>query len=93
MVTDQCGKCGGLVGSCACQRAPVYSGIWNDGTNEEPASKGREIAEAHADWLFSLLRKVYVEAMEHGYKHGCDDMAKRFNDQASDDYADSMERR
>jgi len=31
---------------------------------------GRKLAEQHADWLFDLLRKIYVEAFEHGYKHG-----------------------
>ncbi len=30
----------------------------------------KELAEAHWKWLESLLHKVYVEAMEHGYKHG-----------------------
>jgi len=33
----------------------------------------KKLAEDHADWLFELLRKVYVEAMEHGYKHGWED--------------------
>ena len=32
--------------------------------------KGPELAKAHADWLFDLLRKIYIEAFEHGYKHG-----------------------
>jgi len=35
--------------------------------------QGRGLAEAHADWLFDLLRKIYVEAFEHGYKHGRED--------------------
>jgi hypothetical protein len=47
-------------------------------------NKGKELAEAHADWLFGMIkdldlldgetltacRRFYVDAMEHGYKHG-----------------------
>ena len=36
-------------------------------------SEGRKLAEEHADWLLDLLRKVYVESFEHGYKHGLKD--------------------
>lgn len=36
-------------------------------------SEGEKLAKEHADWLFDLLRKVYVEAFEHGYKHGLKD--------------------
>lgn len=30
-------------------------------------------AEEHWKWLESLLHKIYVEALEHGYKHGYQD--------------------
>jgi len=33
-------------------------------------NKSRELAEAHWKWLESLLHKIYVDAFEHGYKHG-----------------------
>jgi hypothetical protein len=36
-------------------------------------SEARKLAEEHAECLFNLLRKIYVEAFEHGYKHGWDD--------------------
>lgn len=29
-----------------------------------------QLAEAHWVWLESLLRKLYVDAFLHGYKHG-----------------------
>jgi len=29
----------------------------------------RELATEHWDWLESLLRKVYIDAFVHGYKH------------------------
>ncbi len=32
-----------------------------------------EESEAHWKWLESLLHKVYVESMVHGYKHGYQD--------------------
>ena len=35
-----------------------------------------EEAEAHWKWLESLVHKVYVDAMVHGYKHGYDDAKK-----------------
>ena len=35
--------------------------------------EARELAEAHWKWLESLLRKLYVEAMIHGVKHGRED--------------------
>ncbi len=35
-------------------------------TDEE----ARKLAEKHWEWLESLLRKVYVDAMVHGIKHG-----------------------
>ena len=72
-------------------------------------NRGREIAEAHADWFGStvdalneacggslpigLLIKVYVDAMEHGYKHGQEDACEHFADKACDDYCDSEEGR
>ena len=30
----------------------------------------RELATEHWDWLETLLRKVYIDAFIHGYKHG-----------------------
>ena len=32
--------------------------------------KGKELAEEHWKWLQSLLKKVYIDAFVHGYKHG-----------------------
>jgi len=32
--------------------------------------EARELAEAHWQWLESILHKIYVEAMVHGFKHG-----------------------
>lgn len=28
------------------------------------------LAEDHWNWLESLMRKVYIDAFVHGYKHG-----------------------
>ncbi len=36
----------------------------------------RKLAEEHWEWLESLLHKVYVDAMIHGYKHAIDDVTK-----------------
>ena len=47
--------------------------IRNQKEDEDQMSEGKKLAEEHATWLFDLLRKVYVEAFEHGYKHGWDD--------------------
>lgn len=33
----------------------------------------QELVEQHADYVCSLVRKIYVEAMIHGYKHGYED--------------------
>lgn len=33
----------------------------------------KKLAEKHWVWLESLLHKVYVDAFEHGYKHGMND--------------------
>jgi len=35
--------------------------------NEQEA---KELAEAHWEWVESLLHKIYVDAMIHGIKHG-----------------------
>jgi hypothetical protein len=37
-------------------------------------NEGRELAEEHWIWVESILHKIYVDAFEHGYKHGksCD---------------------
>lgn len=32
--------------------------------------EAKELAEAHWEWLENLLRKVYVDALVHGIKHG-----------------------
>ena len=32
--------------------------------------EARKLAEEHWKWLESLLRKLYVDAMVHGIKHG-----------------------
>ena len=34
---------------------------------------GRALGAEHWDRLQSLLAKVYIDAFEHGYKHGYDD--------------------
>ena len=41
------------------------------------SEKGKKLAESHADWLFDLLRKIYVESFEHGYKHGIEEKEKK----------------
>lgn len=33
------------------------------------ASEVRQQAEEHWDWLETLLRKVFIDAFIHGYKH------------------------
>lgn len=40
---------------------------------ERMRDKSRELAEARWAWLETLLHKVYVDAMIHGYKHGLED--------------------
>lgn len=30
----------------------------------------KKLAEEHWEWLERLLHRVYVDAFEHGYKHG-----------------------
>ena len=35
--------------------------------------QGRELAEAHWAWLGPLLEHIYVDAFEHGFKHGVED--------------------
>jgi hypothetical protein len=37
----------------------------------------KALAEAHADWLFALLRRVYEDALVHGYGHGWEDARKQ----------------
>lgn len=32
--------------------------------------EAKELAEAHWEWLESLLHKLYVDAMIHGFGHG-----------------------
>jgi len=62
-----------------CDKSIRYERAHIDGLCEACAKKlmrlseGEKLAEKHAIWLFDLLRKVYVEAFEHGYKHGWDD--------------------
>lgn len=36
-------------------------------------TRGRELAEQHWAWLETMLRKVFVDAFIHGYKHGQDE--------------------
>jgi hypothetical protein len=43
---------------------------------EVDKERAKQLAEDHADWFFSSLRKVYVEAMIHGYGHGFEDATK-----------------
>ncbi len=38
-------------------------------TDEE----ARKLAEAHWEWLETLLHKIYVDALIHGIKHGQED--------------------
>jgi len=33
-------------------------------------SEARKLAEQHAEWLFPFIKKVYIDAFIHGYKHG-----------------------
>lgn len=39
--------------------------------------EARELAEAHWKWLESLLHKVYVDAMIHGFGHGAEWQTKQ----------------
>jgi hypothetical protein len=34
---------------------------------------GRALGGEHWEWLQTLLAKIYIDAFEHGYKHGYDD--------------------
>ncbi len=47
-----------------------------------PEDKVRELAEKHWVWLESLLHKVYVDAMIHGYGHGYEVGKKEKEDNA-----------
>lgn len=47
-------------------------------TAEKPdPARVKALAEAHADWLMSLLRRVYEDALVHGYGHGFEDALKQ----------------
>ena len=35
--------------------------------------QAEELAEEHWKWLETLLHKLFVDAMVHGYKHGKED--------------------
>ena len=35
--------------------------------------EAKELAEAHWEWLESLLRKIFVDAFVHGVKHEKED--------------------
>lgn len=37
-------------------------------------------AEEHWEWLQSVIHKLYVEAMIHGYKHGYQDAIDEINE-------------
>ena len=45
--------------------------------------EARELAEAHWEWLESLLHKVYVDAMIHGIKHGKEGMGEGYHEHRS----------
>ena len=34
--------------------------------------KSKELAEEHWVWLESILRKIFIDAFVHGYKHAKD---------------------
>lgn len=48
-----------------------------DKHGSEEKEEAKSLAEEHWLWLESLLHKVYVDAMIHGYKHGEQDMLER----------------
>lgn len=33
-------------------------------------SEGERLAQEHWKWLQSILKKIYIDAFIHGYKHG-----------------------
>lgn len=35
-----------------------------------PKKAPSQLAEEHWDWLESILRKMFIDAFIHGYKHG-----------------------
>ena len=35
--------------------------------------RGVRLAEEHAEWFIEVIRKVYIDAFVHGYKHGVSD--------------------
>ncbi len=35
--------------------------------------RAEDIAYIHWQWLESILKKVYIDAFKHGYKHGVED--------------------
>jgi len=44
---------------------------------EKPST---ELATEHWNWLETLLRKVYVDAFIHGYKHANDRKRRKYGD-------------
>jgi hypothetical protein len=35
--------------------------------------EARDLAQKHWEWLEGLLRKMYIDAFVHGFKHGQED--------------------
>ena len=47
---------------------------WIERNNMEEAKR---LAEEHWEWLSSILKKVYIDAFVHGYKHGVESLKER----------------
>jgi len=67
-MTNKCKKCNGTGKINSNGTIMICMDCYGTGMDKT----GRRLAIQHANWLFDLLRKVYVEAFEHGYKHGMD---------------------
>lgn len=47
------------------------------------APRGKDLAEEHANWFIPMMRKVYVDAMVHGYGHGYEDAARHLTSEGA----------
>ena len=47
--------------------------------------RAKQLANDHAEWLFALLRRVYEDALVHGYGHGWEDRERAETKEADDD--------
>lgn len=42
-------------------------------TEDIAMEDSHELATEHYKWLETIIRKIYIDAFEHGYKHGKED--------------------